>query len=178
MENWGERIQSRNKGRPDHAHGKHSFVQEIFRRFFGDLGGQHLDRCLRGSDQQVGPQGVRRSNRNQYHSTLHPDDHRPRRPCVRSDLRLRHHSIRCRTVGTALDNLRHFPRGHYLGQAAADDCALFDYYELAHPEEGVGSGFKYKTLPHIYLAVPSQTTWTSTASGKSIRRNWNLCAPV
>jgi len=29
--------------------------------------------------------------------------------------------------------------------------ALFDYYRLAHPEEGVGSGFKYKTLPHITL---------------------------
>jgi adenine-specific DNA-methyltransferase len=29
--------------------------------------------------------------------------------------------------------------------------ALFDYYELAHPEEGVGSGFKYKTVPHIKL---------------------------
>ena len=29
--------------------------------------------------------------------------------------------------------------------------ALFDYYELAHPDEGVGSGFKYKTLPHVTL---------------------------
>ena len=29
--------------------------------------------------------------------------------------------------------------------------ALFDYYELAHLEEGVGSGFKYKTVPHITL---------------------------
>lgn len=29
--------------------------------------------------------------------------------------------------------------------------ALFDYYELAHPQEGVGSGFKYKTVPHITL---------------------------
>lgn len=27
----------------------------------------------------------------------------------------------------------------------------FDYYELAHPKEGVGSGFKYKTVPHITL---------------------------
>src|SRR5439155_15958114 len=27
--------------------------------------------------------------------------------------------------------------------------SLFDYYELAHPDEGVGSGFKYKTVPHI-----------------------------
>ncbi len=29
--------------------------------------------------------------------------------------------------------------------------ALFDYYQLAHPAEGVGSGFKYKTVPHITL---------------------------
>ncbi len=29
--------------------------------------------------------------------------------------------------------------------------AVFDYYELAHPEEGVGSGFIYKTVPHVTL---------------------------
>ena len=29
--------------------------------------------------------------------------------------------------------------------------APFDYYQLAHPDEGVGSGFKYKTVPHITL---------------------------
>lgn len=29
--------------------------------------------------------------------------------------------------------------------------ASFDYYELAYPDEGVGSGFKYKTVPHITL---------------------------
>jgi len=29
--------------------------------------------------------------------------------------------------------------------------ASFDYYQLAHPQEGVGSGFKYKTVPHITL---------------------------
>ena len=29
--------------------------------------------------------------------------------------------------------------------------ALFDYYELAHPEEGVGSGFNYKMVPHVTL---------------------------
>ncbi len=29
--------------------------------------------------------------------------------------------------------------------------ANFDYYDLAHPQEGVGSGFKYKTVPHITL---------------------------
>ena len=29
--------------------------------------------------------------------------------------------------------------------------ATFDYYKLAHPDEGVGSGFQYKTVPHITL---------------------------
>jgi adenine-specific DNA-methyltransferase len=29
--------------------------------------------------------------------------------------------------------------------------ATFDYYELAHPREGVGSGFKYKTATHTTL---------------------------
>lgn len=29
--------------------------------------------------------------------------------------------------------------------------AKFDYYELAYPEQGVKSGFKYKTVPHITL---------------------------
>ena len=29
--------------------------------------------------------------------------------------------------------------------------APYDYYELAHPDEGVGSGFNYKTVPHITL---------------------------
>lgn len=29
--------------------------------------------------------------------------------------------------------------------------AVFDYYELAHPDEGVGSGFRYKKVPHITL---------------------------
>jgi len=29
--------------------------------------------------------------------------------------------------------------------------ASFDYYKLAHPSEGVGSGFQYKTVPHITL---------------------------
>jgi adenine-specific DNA-methyltransferase len=30
-------------------------------------------------------------------------------------------------------------------------AASFDYYELAHPEEGIGSGFRYKTVPHVTL---------------------------
>jgi adenine-specific DNA-methyltransferase len=27
--------------------------------------------------------------------------------------------------------------------------AVFDYYRLAHEQEGVGSGFIYKTVPHV-----------------------------
>jgi adenine-specific DNA-methyltransferase len=30
-------------------------------------------------------------------------------------------------------------------------AADFDYYDLAHPDEGVGSGFRYKTAPHVTL---------------------------
>lgn len=30
-------------------------------------------------------------------------------------------------------------------------AADFDYYDLAHPDEGVGSGFRYKTVPHVTL---------------------------
>lgn len=29
--------------------------------------------------------------------------------------------------------------------------SAFEYHELAHPEEGVGSGFSYRTVPHIQL---------------------------
>jgi adenine-specific DNA-methyltransferase len=29
--------------------------------------------------------------------------------------------------------------------------AVFDYYQLAHPDEGVDSGFRYKTVPHVTL---------------------------
>jgi adenine-specific DNA-methyltransferase len=29
--------------------------------------------------------------------------------------------------------------------------AVFDYYKLAHADEGIGSGFDYKTVPHVTL---------------------------
>src|SRR5206468_1070999 len=29
--------------------------------------------------------------------------------------------------------------------------AVYDFYNLAHPAEGVGSGFVYKTVPHVTL---------------------------
>src|SRR5207253_4830175 len=31
--------------------------------------------------------------------------------------------------------------------------ALWDYYELAHPHEGIGSGLKYKEVPHVMLST-------------------------
>ncbi|MCL5075721.1 MAG: site-specific DNA-methyltransferase [Chloroflexi bacterium] len=34
--------------------------------------------------------------------------------------------------------------------------ATFPYYELAHPEEGVSSGFRYKMVPHITLKSIAQ----------------------
>jgi adenine-specific DNA-methyltransferase len=44
--------------------------------------------------------------------------------------------------------------------------ANFDYFQLAHPDEGVGSGFKYKVVPHITLKsiannepAPSETLY-------------------
>lgn len=42
--------------------------------------------------------------------------------------------------------------------------ALFDYYELAHPVEGVSSGFKYLLVPHITLAsiANNETQQTET----------------
>jgi len=30
--------------------------------------------------------------------------------------------------------------------------SIFDYYELAHPTEGINSGLKYKTVPHVTLS--------------------------
>lgn len=34
--------------------------------------------------------------------------------------------------------------------------AKFDYYQLAHPEEGISSGFTYKTVPHTTLGSIAQ----------------------
>ena len=35
--------------------------------------------------------------------------------------------------------------------------ATFDYYKLAHKEQGVGSGFIYKTVPHITIKAIAQS---------------------
>ena len=55
--------------------------------------------------------------------------------------------------------------------------AVFDYYELAHPEEGIGSGFKYKTVPHITLKsiannepAPQETLYDQPIVDNSLAR--------
>jgi adenine-specific DNA-methyltransferase len=48
--------------------------------------------------------------------------------------------------------------------------ALFEYYELAHPDEGLSSGFKYQTTPHI--------TISSIANGEPVRMEILYDKPV
>ena len=56
-------------------------------------------------------------------------------------------------------------------------ASTYDYYELARPDEGVGSGFNYKTVPHITLKSiannepPAQETLydQTTADNKKAR---------
>jgi adenine-specific DNA-methyltransferase len=48
--------------------------------------------------------------------------------------------------------------------------AVFDYYELAHPLEGVGSGFHYKKVPHITLK--------SIANNEDIDKIYEQCHPA
>ena len=69
----------------------------------------------------------------------------------RPHLRLRHDGLYRRAVGPALDHVRHVPAWRSPSPSSALLTASFDYYELAHPDEGVGSGFTYKTVPHITL---------------------------
>lgn len=46
---------------------------------------------------------------------------------------------------------------------------VYDYYELARPGEGVGSGFRYKTVPHITLK--------SIAINEEIDKIYDRCHP-
>lgn len=48
--------------------------------------------------------------------------------------------------------------------------AVFDYYKLARPDEGVGSGFQYKTVPHITLK--------SIANNEDIDKIYDRCHPT
>ena len=49
-----------------------------------------------------------------------------------------------------MDHLRYQPRGGYAAKQRLLTSS-FDYYELAHPHEGIASGFVYKTVPHVTL---------------------------
>jgi hypothetical protein len=53
-------------------------------------------------------------------------------------------------MGPPVDYMRHF-RVAVTPAKQRLMTAHFDYYELAHSEEGVGSGFRYKTILHITL---------------------------
>lgn len=73
--------------------------------------------------------------------------------------------------------------------------AAFDYYELAHPEEGISGGLKYRTVPHVALRSIAQNAEIDQISAEyqpridkalatlneSLSRNWeewevpNLC---
>ena len=66
---------------------------------------------------------------------LPADDHRPRRPRPRPDLRLRHDRIRRRAMGSALDHHRH-ESGRARPRPDEADGAKYPYYLLADSPEG------------------------------------------
>ena len=54
--------------------------------------------------------------------------------------------------------------------------AVYDYYELAHPDDGVANGFKYETVPHITLGSIANNTairegMTQTEADAAIARS-------
>ena len=59
-------------------------------------------------------------------------------------------AVRGRGVGPALDYDRQLACLDHVARQRLM-TAVFDYYQLAHPEEGVGSGLKYETVPHVEL---------------------------
>ena len=81
--------------------------------------------------------------RHQGRPALHPDDHRPRRPRPRPDLRLWHDGLRRRAVGPALDHDRH-PRVPLALARQRLLTATFPCYELKDPGRGPAGGFVYK----------------------------------
>ncbi len=102
---------------------------------------------------------------------LHPDDHRPRRPRARPDLRLRHHRLRRRAVGPALDHHRHlaasrwrWPAPGSWARAIPTTCSPTRQKASARrprsrarapssqPTHGdIRQGFVYERVPHITL---------------------------
>jgi hypothetical protein len=126
----------------------------------------HLVRCL--LDEVFGRE-------NFVHRALHPDDHRPGRPGLRPHLRLRHHGLLRREVGTAVDYLRHQPRGPGHRPPAADDGKV-RLLRARDPERGPAGGFIYETVPHITLESPLPRTPRSMPSppntSRRLTRRW------
>ena len=132
------------------------------------------DECLarRGrSPKSIGPKGICSSDSDRSNKTLHPDDHRSRRPCPRPHLRLGHHRLRRRAVGRrrwiTIDTSRvalALARARIMG-------ARYPYYLLADSRVGqikqaeierkatskaptyndIRQGFVYQRVPHITL---------------------------
>ena len=114
---------------------------------------------------------LRRANNYEGRRALHPDDHRPRRPRARPDLRLRHHRLRRRAMGPPLDHHRHLARGAGAGPRPHHGRALsvLPARRLAatassrkprspaprrrrSPTHGnIRHGFVYERVPHITL---------------------------
>ena len=103
--------------------------------------------------------------------TLHPHDHRPRRPRARSDLRLRHDRLRRRAVGPALDHHRHVAASRWRSPARASwaraiptICSPTAAKAAPRKREVTGKrpadtpthgdirqGFVYERVPHVTL---------------------------
>ena len=124
--------------------------------------------------------------------TLHPDDHRPRRPGARPHLRLGHHRLRRRAVGPTLDHRRHLPRGPCLGPRPHHGRPLPVLSPLRQPRGAVEAGGGRSAGPHrsprptatsgrasctsacrTSPSGPSPTTRRSTSSGRPPKRIWN-----
>ena len=52
--------------------------------------------------------------------------------------------------------------------------AVFDYYELAHPREGVRSGFNYKTVPHVTLESIANNPGHQGEHDRRTGRTWAI----
>ena len=82
----------------------------LIRRFWQDFPVTRVQQLVDSALGGASDARLRRPDEHQDHRALPPDDHRPRRSRARSDLRLRHDSLRRRAVGPALDHDRHEPR--------------------------------------------------------------------
>jgi adenine-specific DNA-methyltransferase len=63
---------------------------------------------------------------------------------------LGYNCLRGRAMGPTVDYVRYMRVAMTLAKQRLM-TAESDYYELAHPEEGVDSGLRYKTVPHVTM---------------------------